>query len=44
MHKIKTEHNTTFVFATHDEKIVSSAERIITLMDGEITEDKRTTK
>lgn len=40
MHKIKTEHNTTFVFATHDEKIVSAAERLITLVDGEITEDE----
>lgn len=44
MHKIKTEHNTTFIFATHDEKIVSSAERIITLVDGEIIEDKRIAK
>ncbi len=43
MHKIKQDYNTTFVFATHDEKIVSSAERIITLVDGEITEDKRIT-
>ena len=42
MHKIKQDYNTTFVFATHDEKIVSSAERLITLVDGEITEDKRT--
>lgn len=40
MHKIKTEHNTTFVFATHDEKIVSAAERLITLVDGKITEDE----
>ena len=41
MHKIKQDYNTTFVFATHDEKIVSSAERLITLVDGEIIEDKR---
>ena len=41
MHKIKQDYNTTFVFATHDEKIVSSAERLITLVDGRITEDKR---
>jgi len=41
MHKIKQDYNTTFVFATHDEKIVSSAERLITLVDGEITEDKK---
>lgn len=41
MHKIKQDYNTTFVFATHDEKIVSSAERLITLVDGQITEDKK---
>lgn len=41
MHKIKQDYNTTFVFSTHDEKIVSSAKRIITLVDGEITKDKR---
>ncbi len=41
MHKIKQDYNTTFVFATHDEKIVSSAERLITLVDGEITEDRK---
>ena len=41
MHKIKQDYNTTFVFATHDEKIVSSAERLITLVDGQITDDKR---
>ena len=43
MHKIKQDYGTTFVFATHDEKIVASAERLITLVDGQITEDKRTT-
>ncbi|MFT7824481.1 MAG: ABC transporter ATP-binding protein [Sulfurimonas sp.] len=41
MHKIKQDYNTTFIFATHDEKIVSSAERLITLVDGQITEDER---
>jgi len=41
MYKIKQDYGTTFVFATHDEKIVSSAERLITLVDGQITEDKR---
>lgn len=41
MKKIKDDFGTTFVFATHDEKIVSSAERLITLVDGEIVEDKR---
>ena len=41
MQKINSEHNTTFVFATHDERIVSSVERLITLVDGEIVKDER---
>ncbi len=40
MQKIQKEHNTTFVFATHDEKIVSKVNRLITLVDGNITEDR----
>lgn len=42
MKRIQKEHSTTFVFATHDEKIVSNVDRLITLIDGEIVEDKRT--
>lgn len=41
MKNIQKQHNTTFVFATHDEKIVSSVERIITLVDGAIIKDQR---
>lgn len=41
MKKIQKEHNTTFVFATHDEKIVANVDRLITLVDGNIIEDKR---
>ena len=41
MKKIQKEHNTTFIFATHDEKIVSNVDRLITLVDGNIVEDKR---
>jgi len=41
MKKIQKEHNTTFVFATHDEKIVANVDRLITLVDGNIVEDKR---
>lgn len=40
MQKIQKEHNTTFVFATHDEKIVSKVNRLITLVDGNIVEDR----
>ena len=41
MKKIQKEHNTTFVFATHDEKIVSNVDRLITLVDGNIIKDER---
>lgn len=44
MKKIQKEHNTTFVFATHDEKIVAHVDRLITLVDGNIVEDKRIEK
>ncbi len=39
MKKIQKEHNTTFIFATHDEKIVENVDRLITLIDGNIVED-----
>ena len=39
MKKIQKEHNTTFIFATHDEKIVANVDRLITLVDGNIVED-----
>ena len=41
MRNIQREFNTTFIFATHDEKIVSAVDRIITLVDGEVVDDKR---
>lgn len=44
MKKIQREHQTTFVFATHDEKIVSNVDRLITLVDGEIIADQRINK
>lgn len=44
MKKIQREHQTTFVFATHDEKIVSNVDRLITIVDGEIVSDQRMNK
>lgn len=41
MKKIQKEHHTTFVFATHDEKIVANVDRLITIVDGEIVDEKR---
>ena len=41
MRNIQQEFNTTFIFATHDEKIVTAVDRIITLVDGVVTDDKK---
>jgi putative ABC transport system ATP-binding protein len=41
MKSIQKEHNTTFVFATHDEKIVANVDRVVTLVDGDIVDDRR---
>jgi len=37
MKKMRDEFNTTFIFSTHDEKIVGQAETLYTLEDGELT-------
>lgn len=44
MKKIQKEHQTTFIFATHDEKIVANVDRLITIVDGEIVDEKRMSK
>lgn len=41
MRNIQQEFNTTFIFATHDEKIVTAVDRIITIVDGVITDDRK---
>ena len=41
MRNIQKEFNTTFIFATHDEKIVTAVDRIITIVDGVITDDRK---
>lgn len=41
MRNIQKEFNTTFIFATHDEKIVTAVDRIITLVDGVVTDDRK---
>ncbi|MEJ2611459.1 MAG: ABC transporter ATP-binding protein [Candidatus Thiodiazotropha sp.] len=40
MHRLSREEKTTFLFSTHDPRVMERAERIITLHDGHITEDK----
>ena len=42
--KLNLELDTSFVFATHDEKIMGYLKRIIRLEDGNIVNDKKITK
>jgi len=44
MRDIQKEFKTTFIFATHDEKIVSNVNKIVTIVDGVITNDQRISK
>jgi putative ABC transport system ATP-binding protein len=41
MHRLSHEEKTTFLFSTHDPRVMERAERIITLRDGLIVDDKR---
>ena len=41
MYKLSHEEKTTFIFSTHDPRVMERAERIVTLRDGQITKDKR---
>ena len=41
MEKINKELGTTFIFATHDEKVIRYLHRKITLVDGKVTKDER---
>lgn len=41
MEKLNKEENITFVFSTHDQRVVKKAHRIITLVDGKIESDER---
>ncbi|HJP52238.1 MAG: ABC transporter ATP-binding protein [Pseudomonadales bacterium] len=41
MRELNEEHKMTFVFSTHDEKIMSRATRLIHMHDGEIEKDER---
>ena len=42
MHRLSHEERTTFLFSTHDRRVMERAERIITLRDGRIVSDERT--
>jgi putative ABC transport system ATP-binding protein len=40
MKKLNEELKTTFIFATHDEKVMQYLNRIITLKDGKVEKDE----
>jgi putative ABC transport system ATP-binding protein len=40
MKKLNEELKTTFIFATHDEKVMQYLNRIITLKDGRVDKDE----
>lgn len=39
MAKLNKEENMTFIFSTHDQRVIERARRVITLVDGKITSD-----
>ncbi|MDX1795610.1 MAG: ABC transporter ATP-binding protein [Hydrogenovibrio sp.] len=43
MHRLSHEEKTTFLFSTHDPRVMERAERIITLRDGRIENDEQQT-
>lgn len=44
MKKLNEELGTTFIFATHDEKVMKYMKRIISLADGKVVDDKQISK
>lgn len=40
MERLNKEENVTFIFSTHDQRVVDKAHRIITLLDGEVISDE----
>ena len=36
---LNKKHNTTFVIATHDQRVMAYARRIVRMLDGQIVED-----
>ena len=41
MHRLNAERGVTFVFATHDPKVMDHAKRVVRLVDGQVEEDQR---
>ena len=43
MEKMNREENVTFIFSTHDQRVIDRARRVITMVDGAIHKDERKT-
>ncbi len=41
MEKLNREENITFIFSTHDARVVKKARRVITVEDGKVISDER---
>jgi putative ABC transport system ATP-binding protein len=41
MKRLNKETGVTFIFATHDPRVISYADRVVTLQDGKITKDSK---
>ena len=39
MEKLNEEENITFIFSTHDQRVVNKAKRVITIEDGKVVSD-----
>jgi len=39
--ELNDHHNTTFIIATHDKRVMSYAKRLVSMLDGRVVEDKR---
>jgi putative ABC transport system ATP-binding protein len=40
MRRLRDEHGMTFIFSTHDPRVVAHAERVVTLVDGKVAKDE----
>jgi putative ABC transport system ATP-binding protein len=41
MAKLNKEEKMTFIFSTHDQRVIDKAKRVITLVDGKIVSDEK---
>jgi len=40
MAELNAEHGVTFLFSSHDPKVIERARRVVTLVDGRVTTDR----